>query len=560
LAPVTDQAKPRLRRTWPQRLVVVASLLVIVSAVASARTVQYVEEVWEEVPRVDISHTGTVRYGQELLRTDTEPGEPVNFLIVGTDSGADVADPAAAAQASGVATSGKSLADVIMLVRLDPNAKSAWVLSIPRDLWAEIPGAQDHKINSAFYIGGASLLVETITSMFDVEINHYVQMDFAGFQQVVDSLGGVPVWFPHPVRDPKSHLNITEPGCHVLEGEQALQYVRSRRYTEQVDGGWRITGGDDFSRIARQQDFLVLALDRAISRGARNPTTIAGMIEAGVAFVTIDQDLTLGELVSLAQDFSDFNPENLQRQRLEVYTLFWPDGRYKGEAARRQANEPILDIFRGEADSLSPSEVSLTVAGFNEFNREEASTSLAGEGFEVLGSVASPAIPETVVLHGPDDAEAAMTVARYLEPVPYVVPDDGVDGVVVVLGADYGGVLFAFQEPMSVVRDQVRARGFPPILPDPAAEFSPVATGSATQAPATSGMALVGGPVGASAATAGGQRVLGAMFSGGAHVLAAALGGGSVVEGADFVAAQSTETDTEPVSILGRPPEGESCG
>ena len=539
---------------------VVASLLVIVSAVASARTVQYVEEVWEEVPRVDISHTGTVRYGQELLRTDTEPGEPVNFLIVGTDSGTDVADTAAAAQASGVATSGKSLADVIMLLRLDPNAKSAWVLSIPRDLWAEIPGAQDHKINSAFYIGGASLLVETITSMFDVEINHYVQMDFAGFQQVVDSLGGVPVWFPHPVRDPKSHLNITEPGCHVLGGEQALQYVRSRRYTELIDGRWRITGGDDFSRIARQQDFLVLALDRAISRGARNPTTIAGMIEAGAAFVTIDQDLTLGELVSLAQDFSDFNPENLQRQRLEVYTLFWPDGRYKGEAALRRANEPILDVFRGEADSLSPSEVTLTVAGFNEFNRAEASASLASEGFEVLGTLSSPALPETVVLHGPGDAEAAMTVARYLEPVPYVVSDDGVDGVVVVLGADYGGVLFAFQEPMSVVRDQVRARGFPPILPDPAVGFSPVATGSAAQAPAVSGVASVGGPVGASAARAGGPHVLGAMLSGGAHVLGAALGGGSVVGGADLVAAQSTEADAEPVTILGRPPEGESCG
>ena len=271
----------------------------------------------------------------------------------------------------------------------------------------------------------------------------------------------------------------------MLGGEQALQYVRSRTYTELIDGRWRITGGDDFSRIARQQDFLVLALDRAISRGARNPTTIAGMIEAGAAFVTIDQDLTLGELVSLAQDFSDFNPENLQRQRLEVYTLWWPDGRYKGEAALRQANEPILDIFRGEADSLSPFEVSLTVAGFNEFNREDASTSLAGEGFEVLGSLASPAIPETVVLHGPDDEGAAMTVARYLEPVPYVVSDDGVDGVLVVLGADYGGVLFAFQESMSVVRDQVRARGIPPVRPDPAAGFAPVATGSAAQAPAT---------------------------------------------------------------------------
>ena len=550
---MTDQGKPRLRRTWPQRLVTVASLLVIVSAVASARTVQYVEEVWEQVNRMPV--TGTVRYGQELLRPDTEPGEPVNFLIVGNDSGADVASTAAAAQASGVATVGKSLADVIMLLHLDPKAKSAWVLSIPRDLWAEIPGAQDHKINSAFYIGGASLLVETITSMFDVEINHYVQMDFSGFQQVVDSLGGVPVWFPHPVRDPKSHLNITEPGCHVLGGEQALQYVRSRRYTELINGSWRITGGDDFSRIARQQDFLVLALDRAISRGARNPTTIAGMIEAGAAFVTIDQALTLGELVSLAQDFSDFNPENLQRQRLEVYTLFWPDGRYKGEAALRQANEPILDVFRGEADSLSPSEVTLTVAGFNEFNRSEASASLAGEGFEVLGSLSSPALPETVVLHGPGDAEAAMTVARYLEPVPYVVSDDGVDGVVVVLGADYGGVLFAFQEPMSVVRDQVRARGFPPILPDPAVGFSPVANDSAAQAPATSGTALVGGPVGASAATAGGPHVLGAILSGGTHVLGAALGGG-----ADYVAAQSTEPDAEPVTILGRPPEGESCG
>ena len=393
----------------------------IVSAVASARTVQYVEEVWEEYDRVRI--VDTVQYGRELLRTDTEPGEPVNFLLVGTDSGGDTASSEVASGVSGVAANDKSLADVIMLLRLDPKAKSAWVLSIPRDLWAAIPGAQDHKINSAFYIGGAPLLVETITSMFDVEINHYVQADFAGFQSVVDTLGGVPVWFDNPVRDPKSHLNITEPGCHVLGGEQALQYVRSRTYTELIDGRWTITGGDDFSRIDRQQDFLVLALDRAISRGARNPTTIAGMIEAGAAFVTIDQDLTLGELVSVAQAFSDFNPEDLKRQRLEVYTLWWPDGRYKGEAAFKQANEPMLDIFRGAADSASSSAVSLTGGG---------------------------------------------------------------------------------------------------------AAWAPVGVGAG----------LVGGPVG----------------------VGAGLVGGPVGTGVNFAAAQSTETDPEPVVILGRPPEGESCG
>ena len=530
LPSVSDRQKVALRRTWPQRLVVVASLLVIVSAIASAQTVSYVEEVWEEVTRVPI--VGTVQYGHDLLHTDTQPGEPVNFLVVGTDSTIDVQQNGGADGAGGVASGPRALADVIMLVRLDPEAKSAWVLSIPRDLWAEIPGAQDHKINSALLIGGAPLLVATVSSMFDVDINHYVEMDFAGFQQVVDTLGGVPVWFPHPARDPKSHLNIETPGCHVLGGAEALQYVRSRTYTEFIDGRWRITGGDDFSRIARQQDFLVLALDRAISRGARNPTTIAGMIEAATAFVTIDQDLTLGELVSLARDFSDFNPENLQRQSLEVYTLFWPDGRYKGEAAYRQANEPVLDVFRGVADAASPAEVSLRVAGFNEFNLQNAATTLAGEGFEVSETLASPAIPETVVLHGPDDAEAAMTVARYLDPVPYVVADTDVDGVLLVLGSDYRGVLFVVQEPLSVVRDRVQARGVPPVLPDPGSGFVPVATGAA--APSS---AFVAGLAGSGA-----------------------LVGGWAGAGAGLVVAQPSEADPGPIDILGRPPEGESCG
>ena len=530
---MSDRQKAALRRTWPQRLVVLASLVVIVAAVASAQTVHYVVEYWEEYDPVYIPDT--VQYGRELLRPDTEPGEPVNFLVVGTDSSIDVRSDAGADGAGGVASGGRALADVIMLLRLDPGAKSAWVLSIPRDLWAEIPGAQDHKINSALLIGGAPLLLATVSSMFDVEINHYVEMDFAGFQQVVDALGGVPVWFSHPVRDPKSHLSIETPGCHVLGGEQALQYVRSRTYTEFIDGRWRITGGDDFARIARQQDFLVLALDRAISRGARNPTTILGMIEGGAAFVSFDQDLTLGELVSLAQDFSDFNPENLQRQSLEVHTLYWPDGRYKGEAAYTQANEPVLGVFRGVADAVSPPEVSLTVAGFNEFNREDAATTLAGEGFQVLGSLASPAIPETVVLHGSGDADAAMAVARYLDPVPYVVADEGVDGVVVVLGADYRGVLFLAQEPMSVVRGRVQARGVPEVLPDPGSGFAPLATGAADAGDA--GSALVGGPVGAGA-----------------------LVGSRVGSGAGFVAVQSSEAEPEPVAILGRPPPGESCG
>lgn len=461
---MTDGREVVLRRTWPQRLVALASVAVIVAAVLVADYAEHVVEVWRDVDRVEIIGTG--QYGQDpLLRTDTEPGEPVNFLIVGTDSalGLDPDDPVMSGRV--VDPSGRSLADAIMLVRLDPVAASAWALSIPRDLWADIPGAQENRITSALYIGGAELLVATVTSMFDVEINHYVELDLAGFREVVDTLGGIPVWFNHPTRDPRSGLNIVEPGCHVLDGERALQYVRSRRFTEQIDGRWRITGGDDFTRIERQQDFLVLALDRAINRGARNPSTMVELLEAASESMTLDQDLTLAELIALGGAFADFNPENLQRNRLEVYTVWWPDGTYQGEAAYKRANEPLLEVFRGAADSLRPSEVSLTITGFHEIFRDDAATRLAGEGFEVQDVAPAPDIPETVVLHGPGSRAAALTVARYLEPVPYVVEQAGTEGVVVALGSDYGGVLFVFQEPMAAVRAEVLARGEPPVLP-----------------------------------------------------------------------------------------------
>ena len=509
---MTDRREVVLRRTWPQRLVVLACVAVIVAAVLSVETVKVVSEVWQDFQREVIVDTG--QYGRQLLRTDTEPGKPVNFLIVGTDSalGLDPDDPVMRGRV--IDPSGRSLADAIILVRLDPVAGSAWVLSIPRDLWAEIPRAQDNKITSALYIGGGELLVATVTSMFDVEINHYVELDLAGFREVVDTLGGIPVWFNHPTRDPSAGLNIPTAGCHVLDGEQALQYVRSRRFTELIDGRWRITGGDDFNRIERQQDFLVLALDRAVNRGARNPSTMVELLRAGAASMTLDQDLTLAELIALGEAFADFNPENLQRDRLEVYTVWWPDGTYKGEAAYKRANEPVLEVFRGAADSLRPSEVSLTITGSYDIFRDDAAARLDEVGFDVRGSTAAPDIPETVVLHGPDDRAAAMTVARYLDPVPYVVSDAGVEGVVVALGSDYGGVLYVFQEPMAQVHAAVLARGAPPVVPD--------AAPSPDSEPAD--------------------------------------GGGSAASATTVAATADPSAPAEaPAVIAGRPPEGESC-
>ncbi len=551
-------SKTALRRSWPQRLVALASLLVIGAAVASAETVTYVSEVWEEYRRVPIPDT--VQYGRGLLRADTEPNEPVNFLVVGTDSRLDTQQRADTDSEGGMGSVGVALADVIMLLRLDPKSGSAWVLSIPRDLWAEIPGAQDHKINSALFIGGAPLLIETVRSMFDVEINHYVEIDFAGFQQVVDSLGGVPVWFPHPARDDRLAFYIETPGCHVLDGEQALHYVRSRTYTEFINGRWRVTGGNDFHRIARQQDFLVLTLDRAINRGARNPAAIVSMINAGADLVSFDQDLTLGELVSLAQDFAGFNPENLNRQSLEVYTLYWPDGRYKGEAAIRSANEPRLDIFRGISDGARPTEVALRVAGFNDFNVMDASEGLGGEGFGILDRFQAAALPETVILHGPDDYDAALTVARYLDPVPYVVADERVQGVMLVLGVDYRGVLGLAPEPLRVVREIAQARGAPAVLPDLSAGFTPVQTTHSPAGPTATRVQAVQAFATAPASSVSTSPVSASAVSASPVSASSLASAEPVAPRAIQVAAQVSGDPTAPTAIQGRPPAGESCG
>ena len=163
---------------------------VIGSALAAAWFVWTLYDSLAEVPRIQISG--------EVLRTETPPGLPVNFLLVGTDSarGLDPDDPILIDRV--LDPEGRSLADTIMLLRLDPNSGSAWVLSLPRDLIVDIPGAQTHRINAALFVGGPNTLVETVSDNLDVVINHYVQLDFLGFREVVDVLGGVPVWFSNP--------------------------------------------------------------------------------------------------------------------------------------------------------------------------------------------------------------------------------------------------------------------------------------------------------------------------------------------------------------------------
>jgi polyisoprenyl-teichoic acid--peptidoglycan teichoic acid transferase len=200
-----------------------------------------------------------------------------------------------------------------LLLRVDPQERTASILSFPRDLWVPIggPNGRDSRINSA-HAGGEQVLIDTIEQNFDLNINHYIEIDFVGFQELVDAVGGISLWFDTPVRDTHTGLNIPQAECQTLDGTQARQLVRSRyiQYRDE-NGKWRQDGTADFGRITRQQIFIRRAISKAVSKGLGNPVTLNELVSAGVENVRLDENLDASDLLSLGRQFSDFDADTL---------------------------------------------------------------------------------------------------------------------------------------------------------------------------------------------------------------------------------------------------------
>ena len=215
-----------------------------------------------------------------------------NFLLVGSDSRAG-ADPASV-DAGGIGTEADvsgHRSDTIMILRRDKATGDASLLSIPRDLWVQVPGHDGkRRINSAFN-DGPEVLVQTLQQELGLPINHYVEIDFSGFKSLVDALGGVQVCVDFATRDVNTGLNITEPGCHVLDGVQALAYARSRHYEEFRNAKWKEDPGSDFSRVKRQQQFVNLALQTALARIKIDPFAAGRLAIAIGSSLKIDDEL-----------------------------------------------------------------------------------------------------------------------------------------------------------------------------------------------------------------------------------------------------------------------------
>jgi LCP family protein required for cell wall assembly len=268
----------------------------------------------------------------------------MNVLVVGSDSRAALAGEGA--QFGTPQTVSGQRSDTIMVVRIEPNREKASVLSIPRDLYVPIASGGSDRINSAFERGPDNL-VRTITATFGIPIHHYVEVDFAGFRDIVSAVGGVSVWFSAPSRDRVSGLRVDRTGCVPLDGNAALAYVRSRHYETMTAGRWQFAGADDLDRIGRQQDFIRRVLSKV--RGVRNPLTIHHLVTTGTHNVTFDKRLSAGEIERLAVRLRSLLPSSLDMQTVPAdYDFVVLGGRRSSVLRMRPAETSVaVDRFLG---------------------------------------------------------------------------------------------------------------------------------------------------------------------------------------------------------------------
>ena len=386
------------------------------------------------------------------LAGDDATGSIMNVLLVGSDSRENTSGYIADATGKGDDGTTGQRSDTIMVLHIDPSQQKAAILSIPRDLYVPIPGNGRDKVNSAFSIGGPPLLIRTIKEALGIEINHYVEVDFTGFERIVDTIGGVKVYAEYPARDEMTGLDIPKAGCNELDGYQALAFVRSRYYETYERGRWVSGANSDIDRIARQQDFIRRIMKKAVSSGLGNPLTLNRLIGIGVDNVKVDQQMSTKDITNLARRFRSIDPDTV-----DMLTLPTTDG-FAGDAAVQLLDtakaQEFIDRLNGVAPpppppaSMRPSEVAVMVLNGNgrDGGATLAAASLSQAGFRVAstGDALTYDYAKSIVQYAPGQKAKAELLRGSLVSGASIEEDRTLAGsgadLALVLGADFAGL------------------------------------------------------------------------------------------------------------------------
>lgn len=391
-------------------------------------------------------------------RSPDAPRNAQNILIVGSDSRGDLA------AGQGTQGTGKTFvtgqrSDTVILAHLFGDADTAQLVSFPRDSWVTIPAhvdetgkpvaARESKLNSAFFEGGPALLIDTIEGLTGLHVDRYMQVDFDGFQTIVNRLDGVEVCLSEAAKEKDSGIDL-QAGRQTIKGPQALAFVRQRK---------GLPNGD-IDRIRRQQQFIGGIVRKVLSAGTlANPLRLNGVIDAATDALVVDDGTTFGDLQDLALRFRGFSSggvvfttvpiadQNAKRQRQDVVLLDEAELTTLFDGIRRDIAPQTPDAAPSTAPSqallVRPGAVRVRVfngAGVTGLGRK-AFGDLERVGFQLVGTAGNrgAAAARTTVFHGPGKADSARTLAAAI-PGSVVTLDPALAATLeVVVGADYAG-------------------------------------------------------------------------------------------------------------------------
>jgi LCP family protein required for cell wall assembly len=263
-----------------------------------------------------------------------------NWLIVGSDSRADLSEQQEQQLTTGNAAGQRT--DTIML--LHSGSSGAVLVSLPRDSLLAIPGHGRNKLNASFSFGGPQLLVRTVENATGLQIDHYAEIGFGGFVQVVDAVGGVDMCIPSAMKDPKAGLNL-KAGCQVLDGDKALGYVRTRA-----------TARADLDRIEHQRTFLSALMKQIVSPWTLlNPFRWVALTRALPGALTVDSGDHVWHMLGLAMAMRSLSSGDGVRTTVPISGL----DNVNGSSVVRWDSARAKALFGALAKDVAPPKSSL---------------------------------------------------------------------------------------------------------------------------------------------------------------------------------------------------------
>ena len=338
-------------RTLRQRVLFIVNMAVAAALVVSGTVMLYAN--WKLSNRQVVTIDATPAEGDGNLNLPQGDLSVKNWLLTGSDNDECIDPKSPFAGGFGNRATYGERSDTIMLIRVDPRDNVAAILSFPRDMWVKQAGStRSGRINSNFDKKNPNRLITTVRENFGIRVDHYVNIDFCTFKEVVDAIGGVKVPFVYKARDRRTGFQVLRANvCFNFSGDHALAYVRSRHYRwyDPQLKKWRSDGTSDWGRISRQQDFTRRMIKKALYKVRTDPRVANNILNAALKNVITDDKVTPLLLLQLGQAMRNFDADTMGSytfpgigQLIGKDSVIVPD--FEGATAKK-----ILAVFQGRA-------------------------------------------------------------------------------------------------------------------------------------------------------------------------------------------------------------------